>query len=73
MRPKIKGDSMINIPSEKIDEIAKNFYHIIYGGGPFVPRIGVKLRLQIMFGDKYFEKDYLENLMGEKDDERTQV
>jgi len=60
--PPEEGDRMINIPSEKIDEIAKNFYHIIYGAGFFVPRIGVKLRLQTMFGDKYFEKDYMENL-----------
>ena len=54
---------MINIPSEKIDEIAKNFYYIIYGEGPVVPRIGVKLRLQRMFGDKYFEKDYIDRLI----------
>lgn len=50
---------MIDIPSEKIDEIAKNFYYIIYGEGPLVPRIGVKLRLQRMFGDKYFDLDYM--------------
>ena len=64
---------MKNIPSEKIDEIAKSFYHIIYGDGFFVPRIGVKLRLQRMFGDKYFEKDYMEKLREEEDDEANQV
>ncbi len=53
---------MINIPSEKIDEIAKNFYHIIYGEGVVVPRMGVKVRLCMMFGDEYFEKDYIEKL-----------
>ena len=57
---------MKNIPSDKIDEIAKNFYHIIYGEGSIVPRIAVKLRLQRMFGDKYFEKDYIENLKKSK-------
>lgn len=52
----------IDAPKETIDEIAKNFYYILYGEGSLVPRIGVKLRLQIMFGDEFFEKDYIEKL-----------
>jgi len=62
----------MDISSDTIDEIAKNFYHIIYGDGSVVPRIAVKLRLQRMFGDKYFEKDYMENLK-EMVDARKQV
>lgn len=57
---------MIDIPEDKIDEIAKNFYHIIYGEGILVPRIGVKIRLGMMFGDKFFEKSYMENLRKER-------
>ena len=53
---------MKDMPEEKINEIAKNFYFIIYGKGFVIPRISVKIRLQTMFGDKYFEKEYIEGL-----------
>jgi len=55
----------IEITADKIDEIAKNFYYVIYGEGMLIPRIDIKLRLQMMFGDKYFEKEYIEGLRKE--------
>ena len=51
---------------EHMEHLAKMFYHIIYGHGTTIPRISVKWRLQHEFGDEYFEKDYIENLLKEK-------
>ena len=53
---------MIDIPKDKIDEIAKAFYWIIYGKGSVIPRISIKIRLGLLFGDEYFEKEYIEKL-----------
>ncbi len=54
---------MKDIPEEKINEIAENFYCILYGKGFVIPRIAVKIRLQTIFGNKYFEKEYIEDLL----------
>ena len=50
------------LSEDQINRIARNFYWIMYGHGPIIPRIAIKIRLGLLFGDKYFEKDYIDEL-----------
>jgi hypothetical protein len=63
---------MIDIPEEKINEIAKGFYYAMYGRGRIIPRIAIKVRLGLLFGKKYFEKDYIENLINKDKSKKEQ-